>query len=125
VVLAIVLVGCAAEQSSSPPSGLQSTFQGSVEEFSGPGVLLVATWAEWASVWKLLKPEIEAFQAAAPTDVAFRIVNVDQEPAITRRLGATIVPSVVIVKAGMAVEVLPNFTSAEELPRVVSKWLGS
>jgi thioredoxin-like negative regulator of GroEL len=125
VVLAIVVVGCAAKQNSSPPSGLRSTFQGSVEEFSGPGVLLVVTWAEWASVWKLLKPELEAFQARAPTDVAFLIVNVDQEPAIARRLGATIVPSVVVVKAGATVEVLPNFTSAEELSRVVSKWLGS
>ena len=123
--LILAALGCGATQRPEAASGLRSTFEGSVQEFSGPGVLLVVTWADWASMWKLLEPELETFQAEAPADVAFRIVNADQEPEIARQLGASIVPSVVIVKNGAAVEVLPNVTSAQDLSRVVSKWLGS
>jgi thioredoxin 1 len=102
---------------------LRSTYEGSIHEFSGPGVLLVVTWADWASTWKLLEPELEAFQTEAPADVVFRIVNVDQEPDLAAQLGAAIVPSVVIVKNGEIVDVLPNLISAEELRRVVARWL--
>ncbi len=125
LLFALALLGCGADQTSAPSSGLRSTFGGAVEEFSGPGVLLVVTWADWASVWKLLEPELEELQARSLENVSFRIVNVDQEPDVARKLGATIVPSVVVVKNGAAVEVLPNFTSAEELSRVVTRWLGS
>lgn len=123
--LTLVSVGCGATQSPSSSSALRSTFQGEVHEFTGPGVLLVVTWADWASTWILLEPELEAFQDQAPANVAFRIVNVDREPEIARRLGAAIVPSVVVVKDGAIVEVLPNVTSAQDLSRVVSKWLRS
>jgi len=91
VVLILVALGCGATQRPEAASGLRSTFEGSVQEFSGPGVLLVVTWADWASMWKLLEPELETFQNEAPADVEFRIVNVDQEPEIAKQLGASIV----------------------------------
>jgi len=124
LLLPFLASGCGSEAAPSRASGLQSTYEGEIEAFTGPGVLLVVTWADWASVWKVLEPALEAYQAEAPPGVAFRLVDVDREPDLARSLGAEIVPSVVVVREGAAVEVLANPTSAEEVSKVVAKWLG-
>ncbi len=117
-------VSCSSPSDGAAETTLISTYSGSAAEFDGDGVLLVAAWADWAPVWKLLGPELRAFQEQAPKGVHFQYVNVDENRDLVRSLGIEIVPSVVVVKRGSAVAVLPNLTTAAQLHEEVSKWLG-
>jgi len=122
--LAGFTVSCFTPPETAPDLALNSTYAGSAAEFDGEGVLLVAAWADWAPIWKLLAPELRAFQERAPEGVEFQYLNVDENRELVRSLGVEIIPSIVIIRRRSTVTVLPNLTTADALDQEVTKWLG-
>jgi ABC-type glycerol-3-phosphate transport system substrate-binding protein len=117
--LAVTACGNEAAAGDSAP---ESTYAGAPADYRDDGVLLVVTWAEWASVWPLTHNAVEEYRATrADTDVQY--VNADRSPALVRALGSDVVPSVIVIRNGRVVAAQGNVTDAGDIVRLVNQQL--
>ena len=120
--LLLLFLACGSEPHA-PDGSLLTTYNGSLSDYRGEGVLLVVTWADWASAWPLLREEIAQYRQTADPRVDFQFVNVDEHPEVARQVASDIVPSIIVVRSGTVIETLPNLTSAQQLRRLELEWL--
>jgi thioredoxin-like negative regulator of GroEL len=113
--LLVALLGCRGGQAADAVPVPESSWIGAPTEYREPGVLVVVTWADWASTWPLLREEVERYRETAPAEVDFMYANADDHPDLVRAFGEPIVPSVHIIRNGMTLEILPNVTAADVL----------
>jgi ABC-type glycerol-3-phosphate transport system substrate-binding protein len=124
-VLLLLLAGPAAacgDEAAASDDAPASTYEGAPADYRGDGVLLVVTWAQWASVWPLTRHAVEEYRATrADTDVQY--VNADRSPAIVRSLGSDVVPSVIVIRNGRVVAAQGNISDAAGIERLVNQQL--
>jgi hypothetical protein len=122
ILLAGAIMSCGGSTATDPPP--VSTYAGSPAEYPGDAVLLVVTWADWASVWPATRDAVAEYRASRP-DVDVRYVNADDEGALVRELARDVVPSVVVMRAGHVVASKGNVANAAEVVALVAQAEGA
>ena len=77
------------------------TFQATVLESDTP--VLLDFWAEWCTPCKLVSPVVEEIGVEQGDALKVATINVDENPAVTRKYGVLSIPSLILFKGGQEV----------------------
>ncbi len=80
------------------------------EVMGNPGTVLVDFHATWCGPCKMLAPTLDQVALAAP-DVNICKIDIDQAPELAQRYEIMSVPTLMVVKAGRVVNIVPGVQS--------------
>jgi len=80
--------------------------EGTFNEHTNDGVVLVDFWADWCGPCKMLTPILENVSKSFEDDSDVNIfkVNVDNEPGLAKQFGVTSIPTLAFIKNGQVVK---------------------
>ena len=89
------------------------------DEFISEGVVVIDFFATWCGPCKMLAPIIDKIAGDMP-QVKFGKVDVDQAMDLARRFGIRSIPTVIIFKDGVQVELVRGLQDEEFLVETIS-----
>ncbi len=98
---------------SEPIPEVYASYTGRPEDYSGDKILLVAVYADWASVWRMTAQVLSELD---PDKYDIQLIDANSNPEMVKSLGADIIPTVIVFQNGKETGKHPNLTSAEDLP---------
>jgi hypothetical protein len=110
VVLAAILSFCWPRN---PVPEVNPSYDGDPASHDGDKTLLVAIYADWASVWKATA---DVLAKVDRTKYDIKLIEADGNREAVRKLGVDIVPTVIVYRDGKEIARLPNMMSADQLP---------
>ncbi len=84
------------------------------------GTVIVDFWADWCGPCRMLSPILEELSNEM-TNVQFKKINVDENPAVAQSLGITAIPTVVIYKNGTPVERIIGLLPKQQIQKIIEK----
>jgi thioredoxin 1 len=99
----------------------QNDFDGAVAN----GAVLVDFSAEWCAPCKTMVPVVEKIAADYEGKLAVYTVDIDADPDIAARHGVMSVPTMLVMKNGMAVERIVGAVSERDLRKKIEPHLGA
>jgi thioredoxin 1 len=85
------------------------------------GLTLVDFWAPWCMPCKLMGPIFDTVAEQMGETVRFGKVNIDKELELARRLGIQSIPTLILFKDGVDVDVRIGLTKAPELISMIKE----
>ena len=99
----------------------QNDFDGAVAS----GAVLVDFSAEWCGPCKTMLPVVERIAADYEGKLSVYTVDIDTDPEIAARHGVMSVPTMLVMKDGMAVERIVGAVSERDLRKKIEPHLGA
>ena len=99
----------------------QNEFDGAVAS----GAVLVDFSAEWCGPCKTMLPVVERIAADYEGKLSVYTVDIDTDPEIAARHGVMSVPTMLVMKDGMAVERIVGAVSERDLRKKIEPHLGA
>ena len=99
----------------------QSDFDGAVAN----GAVLVDFSAEWCGPCKTMMPVVEKIATDYEGKLSVYTVDIDTDPEIAARHGVMSVPTMLVMKDGMAVERIVGAVSERDLRKKIEPHLGA
>ncbi len=88
---------------------------------AGPGLVLVDLWAAWCGPCRIVAPILERLADRHAGHLKIVKVDVDANPAASRRFVVQGIPTIVVVRDGQVVETLVGARPEHELDAVVER----
>jgi thioredoxin 2 len=105
------------EVSAGPIDVSDATFAQEVERSDVP--VLVDLWAPWCGPCRMLAPTLEQIAAEFGGRAKVAKLNIDENPAVTARLGVGSIPTLVVFKDGREVQRLVGLRGRDEIARAL------
>ncbi|MBU7007893.1 thioredoxin [Phosphitispora fastidiosa] len=96
-----------------------NNFKGEVLEASEP--VLVDYWAPWCSPCRMIGPIVDELAGEYQGKIKVGKVNVDENREIAIEYGVMSIPTLIVFKAGKAVDRVVGFKSKNDLKAVLEK----
>ena len=98
-------------------------FQKIVIEDSKNKLILVDFWAEWCGPCKALGPILESVASQLDEKVAFKKINIDENPQAPANFGIRSIPTLMLFKNGSVADTKIGLSSEEDLKNWVSSYI--
>ncbi|WP_251860755.1 thioredoxin [Clostridium sp. Marseille-Q2269] len=85
--------------------------------------VVVDFWATWCGPCKMLAPVVEEISEELLGKAKFVKVNVDDNPVISTQYKIASIPTLMVFKAGEAVETLVGFRPKESIKSTLEKYI--
>lgn len=92
------------------------------DEFISEGIVAIDFYANWCGPCKMLAPVLDKVSSEM-TQVKFGKVDVDQAMEIAKRFGIRSIPTVIIFKDGVQVDLIRGYVDEDELVETISQYL--
>jgi thioredoxin len=83
--------------------------------------VLVDFWAPWCMPCRMLAPVVDEIAETYQGRMAVGKINIDDCPALAQKYGVMSIPTVVLFKAGQAVEKTVGVQPKEQLEQIILK----
>lgn len=104
-----------------PVTVTDATFGEEVEQSALP--VLVDMWAEWCGPCRMIAPALDQLAAEYAGRLRIAKLNVDENPATSRRFEVQSIPLLVIIKDGREVDRIIGAVPKGEIVRHVRAWV--
>ncbi len=98
-------------------------FQKIVIEDSKNKLILVDFWAEWCGPCKALGPILESVASQLDEKVAFKKINIDENPQAPANFGIRSIPTLMLFKNGSVADTKIGLSSEEDLKNWISSYI--
>ena len=85
--------------------------------------VLVDFWAEWCAPCRMLAPTVEAVAEHYGDTATVVKLNVDDNPSTAQRYGIKGIPTLILFREGIAVQLVVGATSKESITRMIEKYI--
>lgn len=90
---------------------------------AGPTPVLVDFWATWCGPCRMLAPVVEEIAEAYEGRLTVGKVNVDDAADLAIRFGVQSIPTLILFKAGQAVDKIIGYVPMEEIEAMLTNVL--
>ena len=102
---------------------VQTFTDGSFDQDTKTGVVLVDFWAEWCGPCRRLTPIVEALADEFDGRATVGKMNVDENPTVPSRFMIRGIPTLLLFKNGELAETLVGLAPKEDISRLIEKHL--
>ncbi|MFP4140215.1 MAG: thioredoxin [Planctomycetota bacterium] len=91
------------------------------EAVTAEGITLVDFWAPWCGPCRMIGPALEELAGQVDEGVTIAKVNVDDNPALARKLSVSAIPLIVVFKDGREIDRLVGLQSLQALQQAIGR----
>ncbi|MFP4214993.1 MAG: thioredoxin [Phycisphaerae bacterium] len=91
------------------------------EAVTAEGITLVDFWAPWCGPCRMIGPVLEELAGKVDEGVTIAKVNVDDNPALARKLSVSAIPLIVVFKDGREIDRLVGLQSLQALQQAIGR----